>query len=160
MELAQVLGTDLSPPDTFPVPKTLEDLLRARIAGLPSRTLQALAFVAALGTLTDALLQRAGVEPSALHPAVAAQVIDRVNGTIRFTHPLLASVLYRDLGEGRWPVHATVARLSDDPWSARATSPCRRTSRTPRSQPCSTTQQAWRWSAGRWRPRPNSPSTP
>jgi DNA-binding CsgD family transcriptional regulator len=115
MELAAALGTDLSPLDTFPVPKTLDDLLRARIAGLPSRTLEALAFVAALGTPTDALLQRAGVEPSALHPAVAAQVIDRVNGTIRFTHPLLASVLYRDLGEGRWPVHATIARSADDP---------------------------------------------
>jgi DNA-binding CsgD family transcriptional regulator len=42
-------------------------------------------------------------------------VIERIDGTIRFTHPLLASVLYRDLGEDRSRVHATIARLAEDP---------------------------------------------
>ena len=115
MELARVLGTDRSPSDPFPVPKTLEDLLGARIAGLPGPTLQALSFVAAFGSLPESMLQRAGIEPSVVQPAVAAHVIERIDGTIRFTHPLLASVVYRDLGESRWRVHATVARLSEDP---------------------------------------------
>jgi hypothetical protein len=115
IELARVLGTDLGPLDSFPVPKTLEELLGARIAGLPGSTLEALAFAAALGTLSESLLQRAGIESGVIQPAVAAHVIERIDGTIRFTHPLLASVLYRDLGERRWRVHATIARLTDDP---------------------------------------------
>jgi DNA-binding CsgD family transcriptional regulator len=115
LELARVLGPDLSPLDPFPVPQTLEQLLGARIAGLPGSTLEALAFVAALGTLSQSWLHRAGIEPSAIEPAVVAHVVERVDATIRFTHPLLASVVYRDLGESRWRVHATIARLSDDP---------------------------------------------
>jgi DNA-binding CsgD family transcriptional regulator len=46
---------------------------------------------------------------------VAAHVIEWVDGTIRFTHPLLASVLYRDLGESRSRIHAAIARLAEDP---------------------------------------------
>ena len=115
LELGRFLGTDLSPLDPLPVPKTLEELVGARIAGLPGSALEALAFVAALGTPSESLLQRAGIGTDVIHPAVAAHVIERIDGTIRFTHPLLASVLYRDLGEGRWRVHATIARLADDP---------------------------------------------
>jgi DNA-binding CsgD family transcriptional regulator len=115
IELARVLGTDPSPLDPFPVPKSLEELLGARIAGLPGSTLEALAFAAAVGTLSESLIQRAGIDSGVLQPAVEAHVIERIDGTIRFTHPLLASVLYRDLGESRCRVHATIARLADDP---------------------------------------------
>lgn len=115
MELARILGTDRTPSEPFPVPKTLEDLLGARIAGLPGPTLQALSFVAAFGSLTESMLRGTGIDPGVVQPAVAAHVIELIDGTIRFTHPLLASVVYRDLGETRWRVHATVARLSEDP---------------------------------------------
>jgi DNA-binding CsgD family transcriptional regulator len=115
MELAAVVGTDISPLDPLPVPKTLEELLGARIAGLPGPSLEALAFIAALGTPSASLLELAGIGADVLQPAIAAHVIERIDGTIRFAHPLLASVLYRDLGERRWQVHATIARLAEDP---------------------------------------------
>jgi DNA-binding CsgD family transcriptional regulator len=61
------------------------------------------------------ILERAGVAADALRPAFAANVIERENGTIRFTHPLLSSVLYQDLGEERRGVHERVAGIVDDP---------------------------------------------
>ena len=42
-------------------------------------------------------------------------MIERENGTIRFSHPLLSSVLYQDLGEERRIVHGRIARVVDDP---------------------------------------------
>jgi DNA-binding CsgD family transcriptional regulator len=46
---------------------------------------------------------------------VRAHIIDREDGMVRFTHPLLASVLYHDLGDGRRRVHARLAGLVEDP---------------------------------------------
>jgi DNA-binding CsgD family transcriptional regulator len=97
------------------VPETLEGLLRAQIAGLPASTREALALASAFGTTPERLLQRAGVDSAALHPAFAAGVIERAGGTIRFTHPLLSSVLYADLGDARRSVHARIAEIADDP---------------------------------------------
>ena len=50
-----------------------------------------------------------------LDAAAAAQVIERENGTIRFTHPLLSSVLYGDLGDERRAMHGRIAEIVDDP---------------------------------------------
>src|SRR5262249_10798615 len=69
----------------------------------------------AFGTLPETVFERAGVSLRALEPALAARVVERNDGTIRFTHPLLSSVLYRDLGEGRRRVHARIAEIVDDP---------------------------------------------
>ena len=115
LELARALDADVDPLEPLPVPETLDELLRARIAGFPASTHEALALVAALGTTSDSFLARAGVAPDALEPAVAAHVIARDAGAIRFTHPLLSSVVYRDLGDERRRVHARIARLVDDP---------------------------------------------
>jgi DNA-binding CsgD family transcriptional regulator len=97
------------------VPETLEGLLRARLSGLPAPTREALALAAALGATPDTLLQRAGVDPAVLEPAFAANVITRTDGEIRFTHPLLSSVLYADLGGARRDVHARIAAVADEP---------------------------------------------
>src|SRR5205823_13299393 len=86
LELARVLGTDIDPLEPLRVPETLEGLVRARISGLPARHRDALALASALGTPSESLLARAGVTANALAPAVAAHVIERENGTIRFTH--------------------------------------------------------------------------
>jgi DNA-binding CsgD family transcriptional regulator len=115
LELARVLGTEVDPVQPFPVPETLDELVRARISGLPESTREALALASALGTTSESLLARAGVAAGALDPAVVAHVIERENGTIRFTHPLLSSVLYRDLGEERQSVHGRIAGIVDDP---------------------------------------------
>jgi DNA-binding CsgD family transcriptional regulator len=115
LELARVLDVDVDPLEPLPVPERLDELVRARLAGLPAETRDALALAAALGTPSESLLERAGAAPGALGPAIAARVIERENGTIRFTHPLLSSVLYLDLGDERRSVHRRIARIAEDP---------------------------------------------
>jgi DNA-binding CsgD family transcriptional regulator len=115
LELARVLGERVDPLQPLAVPETLDELVRGRINKLPASTRQALAFTAALGTPSESLLERAGVGRRSLEPAIVAHVIERDNGSIRFTHPLLSSVLYRDLGEELPRVHARIAGIVEDP---------------------------------------------
>jgi DNA-binding CsgD family transcriptional regulator len=115
LELARALDKDVDPLRPLPVPETLDELVRARISGLPEVTRDALALASALGTASESLLERAGVPADALEPAVDAHVIEREHGTVRFTHPLLSSVLYRDLGEERRGVHGRLAAIVEDP---------------------------------------------
>ena len=115
IELARVLDPGLDPAQPLVVPDTLEGLLRGRITALPVPTREALAFAAAIGNPSESLLRRAGVGAEALDPAVATHVIERADGTIRFTHPLLSSVLYGDLGEARRSIHGRIADVVDDP---------------------------------------------
>jgi DNA-binding CsgD family transcriptional regulator len=115
LELARALGTDVGPAEPFPVPESLEELVRARISLLPEPTREALALASAGGAMSEALMTRAGVAADALDPAVVANVIERQEGVIRFTHPLLSSVLYGDLGERRRAVHERLAGIVDDP---------------------------------------------
>jgi DNA-binding CsgD family transcriptional regulator len=114
-ELGRVLDVDVDPLEPLPVPEMLDELVRGRLAALPAVTRNALALASALETPSDSLLKRAGVAADALAPAVAAHVIERENGTIRFTHPLLSSVLYLDLGDERRSVHGRIARIVEDP---------------------------------------------
>jgi DNA-binding CsgD family transcriptional regulator len=114
LELARVLDADLNPFSPLPVPETLEELVRARLSGLPPSTREALALAAVVGTAPKQLLERAGVA-GALGPAFEAHVVERDAGMIRFTHPLLASAVYQDLGEKRRSLHERIAELSDDP---------------------------------------------
>jgi DNA-binding CsgD family transcriptional regulator len=115
LELARVLGENVDPLEPLPVPDTLDELVRVRIDVLPEPTRQALALAAALGSPSESLLEAIGIAADALEPAVDAQVIQRENGTIRFTHPLLSSVFYDSLGEERRDVHARIASVIDDP---------------------------------------------
>jgi DNA-binding CsgD family transcriptional regulator len=115
LEVASVLPADSDPLQPLPVPETVEELLRKRISALPAPTRTALAFAAALGTPSEAFLQRAGVAANALDAAVAARIVERDDGIIRFSHPLLASVLYDDLGEERRRVHTRLGQIVEDP---------------------------------------------
>jgi DNA-binding CsgD family transcriptional regulator len=115
LELARVLDDEVDPTHVLRVPPTLEELVRTRLSGLPSPTHDVLGLVAAIGAPSESLLERAGVAGEALEPAVSAQVIERRDGAISFTHPLLSSVLYQDLGDKRWGVHARIAEIVDDP---------------------------------------------
>ena len=115
LELARSLDADADQLQPLAVPENLEELVGARLASLPEPTRDALALAAALGTAPESLLERAGIAANALEPAVAAGVIEREDGTIRFTHPLLSSVLYGALGEARRGVHAQIAELVDEP---------------------------------------------
>src|SRR6185312_6946232 len=115
LELARVLGDDVDPLEPLPVPATLEELVRTRLDDLPAATRDALAFVAALGTPSESLLERIGATPGALGPALAVRVVERERGGIRFTHPLLSSALYNDLGMRRRVVHERIATFVADP---------------------------------------------
>jgi DNA-binding CsgD family transcriptional regulator len=115
LELARALNADVGPFDPLPVPETLDELVRERLAGLPGTTHDALAFASALGAPSESLLSRVGISVDAFEPAVEARVIERERGTIRFTHPLLSSVLYSDLGARRRKVHARIAAAVNDP---------------------------------------------
>src|SRR5262249_32662341 len=97
------------------VPETLEELLRGQISGFPASTRDALALASAFGPTPENLFRRAGVDPAVLRPAFEANVIERAGGMIRFTHPLLSSVLYTGLGDGRRDVHARIAEIADEP---------------------------------------------
>ena len=72
LELARALDMDIDPLEPLPVPERLDELVRARLAGLPAATHAALALASALGTPSESLLERAGVAPGALEAAVAA----------------------------------------------------------------------------------------
>jgi DNA-binding CsgD family transcriptional regulator len=115
LELARVLDREIDLLEPLRVPATLEDLVSARISGLPAPTREALALAAALGTASVSLLERAGVAAESLEPAFATQVIERDGETIRFTHPLLSSVLYQNLGADRRKVHERIAGVVEEP---------------------------------------------
>src|SRR3954447_26824832 len=114
LELVRVLDVDADTLAPLPVPETLDELVRTRLAGLPAATREALGLAAAVGTPSESFLERLGVAADALEPAVTARVVERDNGIVRFTHPLLSSALYRDLGEQRRSVHARIAGIVDD----------------------------------------------
>ncbi len=90
LELARALATDVDPTQPLPVPETLEALVRARLDALPDETRATLLLACAHGRI-----QPAHLDGDALEPAFADNVIELADGVIRFTHPLLASVLYQ-----------------------------------------------------------------
>jgi DNA-binding CsgD family transcriptional regulator len=109
LEIARALEAEVDPTQPLPVPDSLDDLVRGRLSGLPAPTRAALALAAAVGAPSESLLERAGVAPEALAPAVDAGVIERERGAIRFTHPLLASAVYDA------SVHGRLAAVVQDP---------------------------------------------
>ena len=118
LELARALEPDVEPTQPLPVPATLEELVSARLAGFAEATRAALVLVSADARLTPAQLDAAGVDPTALDPAVRELVVELVHGSVRFTHPLLASALYQGLAPGeRRGVHGRLAEIVDDPLS-------------------------------------------
>jgi DNA-binding CsgD family transcriptional regulator len=116
LELARVLSADVDPMQPLRVPETLEGLVRARLDGLPPTTRRALLLASAVGRPSAGLIADAGVTEDALEPALTACVIERADGTIRFTHPLLASVVYQGVSaDERRRAHGVVAQIVDDP---------------------------------------------
>src|SRR4051812_28402229 len=109
LELARVLPVDVDQTQPLPVPEALDQLVRGRVSGLPAATRAALALAAAVRMPSESLLERAGVVPEVLVPAVEAGVIAREHAVIRFTHPLLASAVYDPC------VHGRLAELVEDP---------------------------------------------
>ena len=90
-------GAKLEPGKPLPVPDSLGKLLRARLAQLPDETVEILLIAAAAGNATTEALATANGSAehvlAALAPAERDGVIE-VGRSVRFTHPLFASVCY------------------------------------------------------------------
>ena len=152
---------DVDPLEPLPVPETLDELLRARIAGLPASTHEALALVAALGTTSDSFLARAGVAPDALEPAVgfARDRARRRGDSLHASAPVVGRLPRpRRQAATRSRADRTAGRRSRP---ARASRRARRKKRRmPPSRPRSTTPSDWPSIAARPQSRRSSPSTP
>ena len=118
LELGRALlarDAPLTPGDPLPVPATLNELVRERLARLAVDERAAALAVSALSRPTVALLS-ALEESAALDAAVAAGIVELGGDRIRFTHPLLASVVYSEAPPSqRRALHARLAEIVDDP---------------------------------------------
>ncbi len=85
LELGRALLRRGGEPGPLPMPTSLAELVRERLAALPAATREALMAVAAEG---------GGSPTPALDPAVEARVLESDGLTLRFSHPLLASAVY------------------------------------------------------------------
>ena len=99
-------------------PSTVTELLGSRLARLPNTVRQALLAAAALAHPTvDMVTQVVGYAGSKrLSRAVAVGAVALQDGSVRFTHPLLASVVYSQASpEERRGLHHRLAEVVDDP---------------------------------------------
>jgi DNA-binding NarL/FixJ family response regulator len=117
VQLAEALEArgQSSPGEGLPIPETLADAMRERLAALPSGARAALLPIAALAQPTLALLREAAIERDGVQEGVQAGVLV-VNGErVRFAHPLLGSLVYGDASDTeRQDVHALLAPLVAD----------------------------------------------
>lgn len=122
LELGRALLTrDVSPApgEPLPVPATLNELVRERLTGIPTAAREAALVVSALSRPTVELVAAAaggGGGAAALEKAAAAGVLEVADGRVRFSHPLLASVVYAQTPPARRrELHARLAEIVDDP---------------------------------------------
>ncbi|HKF15107.1 MAG TPA: AAA family ATPase, partial [Gaiellaceae bacterium] len=86
-----------APGEPLPVPSGQRQLLIGRIAELPPEARDAVLVVAALARPDSELVTAALASPTAeeaLETAIEAEVLERDDGRIRFSHPLFASAVY------------------------------------------------------------------
>jgi AAA ATPase domain len=100
LEIARALDRlphELEASEPLPIPSDLQSLVRQRLRGVPPETGQALLAAAALARPTTYLVEAAvDVAAEAWAPALEAGIVLIDRGSIRFTHPLLASAIYAD----------------------------------------------------------------
>jgi DNA-binding CsgD family transcriptional regulator len=113
-------GIRPEPGEPLPVPEDLQQLLSARLAALPTSALQPLLAIAASSHPTVELVLSAagshGDSQAGLARAEATGVVERADGRVRFTHPLLASTVYMNASRReRRDMHVRLAELAGDP---------------------------------------------
>ncbi len=102
----------------LPVPERLGDLLRRRLADLPESTRRVLLLTAAMAAPSVQELQQAWGRPvdRDLARAEMAGIIDSSDGTVRFSHPLMAATVYdAATAAERRMVHRELADAVRDP---------------------------------------------
>ena len=119
LEIARALDRrgPAAPDEPLPVPLSLIELVRDRIADLPAGTREALVFAAALSEPRVSVVETALNRDArlAFRPAVDGQVISLDGERIRFVHPLLASAAYGSVDEQvRRDVHRRLAEVVDE----------------------------------------------
>lgn len=102
LEIARALlrrGGQIDPGQPLPIPTTLSELVRERLARLPARAREALLAASALRQPTVALIEHTVGErvASDLDRAVRAGIVQLDDDRIHFTHPLFASVHYSEM---------------------------------------------------------------
>jgi DNA-binding CsgD family transcriptional regulator len=120
LEIARVLERrELrpGPGEPLPVPDTLDELVRERVATLPAEARNALAAAAMLSEPRVSVVHAAiGDDNAKLQPALDAEVISLDGDSLRFSHPLLASAAYAALDPlRRQALHRRLADVVDDP---------------------------------------------
>ena len=83
LELAGALDRIVDPAEPLPIPVSLQVLVRERLDRLPAQTQESLLLASAHGRIKVSEL-----DGGALDPAFADEVVEVVDGAIRFTHPL------------------------------------------------------------------------
>lgn len=105
--------------EPLPVPSTLHRLVASRVEELSTSARAMLLVVAALSRPTEAALAgvlTVGVSEPALIEAQDADVLVSEHGRLRFTHPLIASVLYGESSaKDRRALHLNLAESVEDP---------------------------------------------
>ena len=123
LEIARALArdsSDLRLGDPLPVPESLQELVLARLRALPADAHTAVLVAAALSRPTVAMVAETLVlernARSALVAAEEAGVLVLEGERIRFTHPLLASVVYGAASNSqRRQLHTRLAEVVADP---------------------------------------------
>jgi DNA-binding CsgD family transcriptional regulator len=122
LELARALAAaedERTPADPLPLPQSLQAALAARLRRLSEPTRDVLAAASALSKPSPAALAAALGADVDLHGSLSeaeeASVVESTHERIRFTHPLLASVLYASLtAERRRSLHRRLATVVSD----------------------------------------------
>jgi DNA-binding CsgD family transcriptional regulator len=113
-------GVRPAPGEPLPVPEDLQALLGTRLAALPSTAADGLLVVAAAARPTEDLVAAAAARPdrasAGMRRAEAAGIVQRADGRVGFTHPLLGSTVYAAATpQARRSVHRRLADLVVDP---------------------------------------------
>ena len=110
-----------SPGEPWPVPEDVQRVLSGRLAQVPPAAHRPLLAIAATSQPTWELVaagRRLGrsARSRAWREPRKPSIIERVDGRVRFTHPLLASTVYLHATErDRRLIHTRLASLLDDP---------------------------------------------
>jgi len=112
-------GISGRPGDPLPIPGSLTDLVKSRIHRLPPQTRDLLLVIAALSRPTEAILAEVIGDrrqlPTSLQPAVDHRLVELDGGRIRFTHPLIGSVIYGESSlDQRRLMHQRIAMVLAD----------------------------------------------
>jgi DNA-binding CsgD family transcriptional regulator len=121
LECARTLSGQPSTPlpnAPIPIPRSLSDLVRRRVRRLRPEVRRVGRLVAASSSPCERLIRVAygdGESWTAIDQAIDDGVIERDGDVLRFTHPLLRSVLYGEMGpEERRELHRRLGATAED----------------------------------------------